>query len=400
MKPLSANHYEAIVVGVGSMGAATAYYLAKEGAKVLALEQFELVHEQGSHAGQSRLIRKAYAEHPDYVPLLERAYQNWRNFEQHTGAHFFNQTGIAYFGKPDAPFLEDIRSSASIHGLSIEALAQEQAQKRFPCFDLPSHHQAIWEPSAGFVTPEKAIAAFVRQAQALGAHLHENETVLAWHTKGTQIEVVTNQATYITEKLIITAGAYAQKLLPQLQDKLKITRQLLTWVKPGKNFDEKELPCWMYTVDDMPGSFYGFPQLSPDWLGGKTTQVMGVKIAYHVPGQPVNSCDLPLAENPTLIAQEKQRLREFATTYLPGLLGDFLLVKHCLYTYSPDGHFIIDYLPGFEQQVIIAAGFSGHGFKFAPLVGEVLTDLALKGKTEQPIGFLALDRLAQIQDKT
>lgn len=381
------------------MGAATAYYLAKEGAKVLALEQFELVHEQGSHAGQSRLIRKAYAEHPDYVPLLERAYQNWRNFEQHTGTHFFNQTGIVYFGKPDASFLEDIRSSASIHRLPIQELSREQAQQRFPCFELPAHHQAIWEPSAGFVTPEKAIVAFVRQAQALGAQLHENETVLAWHTKGPQIEVVTNQATYLTEKLIITAGAYTQKLLPQLQDKLKVTRQVLTWVKPGKNFAKEELPCWMYTVDDMPGSFYGFPQISADWLGRKATQVTGIKIAYHVPGQPVNSGDLPLAEDPTLIAQEKQCLSDFATTYLPGLLGDFLLAKHCLYTYSPDEHFIIDYLPGFDQRVTIAAGFSGHGFKFAPLVGEVLTDLTLKGKTAQPIGFLAWDRLSQIQDK-
>lgn len=390
------NTYDAIVIGVGSMGAAATYYLAKQGAKVLGLEQFDLVHPNGGHMGQSRLIRKAYAEHPDYVPLLERAYQNWVTIEQLTGEKLFNRSGLAYFGEPHCHYVKDVKVAAGQYDIPIEEYTQAEVKARFPWFKLSENQQAIWEPNAGYVTPERTILTFANAAREQGATIQTNETVFNWQLKDNRVKVSTSGGTYFAEKLVITAGAYTTKILPQLVDKIQVTHQLLAWVQPDKNIDLTNFPCWVVDLPDVPGIYYGFAQLTPEWLSAKANQTPGLKIGHHTPGKLVLPKDLPLSEDVELIAKEKENLKAFVAQYLPGLQSEFLEVKHCLYANSPDEHFIIDHLPDYDKKVTVATGFSGHGFKFVPAVGEVLAELALEGKTDLPIEFLSLQRELEI----
>ena len=391
-----ANTYDAIVIGVGSMGAAATYYLAKQGAKVLGLEQYDLVHPNGGHLGQSRLIRKAYAEHPDYVPLLDRAYHNWAAMEQLTGEKLFNRSGLVYFGEPHCHFIKDVKVAADQYHIPIEAYTRTEAKERFPWFRLSEHQQVIQEPDAGYVTPERTILTFAKAAQQQGATIRTNEAVFNWQIKDDRVKVSTSQGTYFADKLVITAGAYTAKILPQLVDKLQVTRQLLAWFKPEKNVDLTNFPCWVVDLPDVPGIYYGFAPLTPEWLSAEANQTPGLKIGHHTPGQLVSPKDLPLSEDAELIAKEKENLKAFIAQYLPDLQGEFLEFKHCLYANSPDEHFIIDHLPDCREKVVVATGFSGHGFKFVPVIGEVLADLALKGKTSLPIEFLSLQREMEV----
>ena len=386
-------HYQTIVIGIGSMGAATTYCLAQQGIKTLGLEQFSIVHENGSHAGQSRIIRKAYAEHPDYVPLLKRAYDNWAKFEQTTEESFVNAVGLAYFGYPDAPFIQGVKTSAVEHQIPISKYDSTTGKAQFPWFNLPDDYEVVWEPGAGYVTPEKTIATFAKQAQKAGAVLQENEAVKQWKIKGNRVEVITNKASYTAEKLIITAGAYASKLLPNFSRPLQVTRQLLAWVRPAQPIDLSQLPCWVFEVPGVEGIYYGFPEVLPPWLSEKSTKVTGFKIAHHTEGQTLTPNQLPPLADQAYIAQETAKLQGFIQTYFPALAGEFVEVKQCLYTYSEDDHFIIDYLPNTDRRVILATGFSGHGFKFVPAIGEVLANLALGNtETDELIDFLRLKR--------
>lgn len=383
--------YDAIVIGVGSMGATATYYLTNQGAKVLALEQHSIAHAHGSHFGQSRLIRKAYAEHPDYVPLLERAYANWATLEQATGQKLYHRTGLAYFGTPEVHFIKDVKAAAQQYNIPLDTYALTVAQAQFPQFKLEPNQEAIFEPNAGYVTPERTIATLAKAAQTQGAEIKVGEVVFNWQVKDGQVKVSTNQGTYYAHKLVITAGAYTAKILPQLAEQLQVTRQLLAWVKPKKPVDN--LPCWVVDLPEVSGIYYGFPWLDSEWLAAEANQTAGFKIGHHTPGQAIHPKDLPLTENTELIAQEKANLQEFIEQYLPELQGDFVEFRHCLYTYSPDEHFIIDHVPDTHEKVVVAAGFSGHGFKFVPAIGEVLANLALTGKTDLPVGFLGWGRL-------
>ena len=379
------NHYHTIVIGVGSMGSAACYYLARRGQKVLGLEQFESPHDRGSHGGQSRIIRKAYFEHPDYVPLLERAYENWRAFETDAGAQLFHKTGIVYFGKADNETIAGVRTSARLHNIIIQSRTHQQTQHDYPAFNVPVDFDVIFEPDAGFVTPEKTIRVYVRQARRHGALIHMNTPVVGWKKEGKYIRVITNDTEFTSDKIIISSGAWTSRVLPQLQIKLNVTRQLLAWVSPPDPtlFQEGNFPCW-FIEDPELGTFYGFPILRD------SLQPIGIKLAHHFPGTPSS----PDRIDEELPSAEVEKLRRFLKQYIPRAGEDIRYTKNCLYTYSPDQHFIIDKLPRYEDSVIIACGFSGHGFKFVPVIGEVLADLAIKGTTEQPIAFLGLRRFS------
>ncbi len=386
-------HYQTIVIGLGSMGAATTYYLAQRGVKVLGLEQFALVHENGSHTGQSRIIRQAYAEHPDYVPLLRRAYENWSKFEKLTGEKLINRAGLAYFGPPQMPFIQGVKTSAQAHHIPVEQYTHHTGQAKFPWVNLPDTYHVVWEPDAGYVIPENTIALYAQQAQKLGATLYEHETVQRWQLKGNQVEVISDKNRYTTEKLIITAGAYAGRLLPHLEQPLQVTRQWLTWVQPNQTSTLDELPCWIFEVPGVDGIYYGFPEIKTPWLSSKATQVSGFKIAHHTPGQALTVEQLPTTLDQAAVVQEQRKLRDFIQAYIPALQGEFVAIKQCLYTYSMDGHFMIDYLPNTNRRVVVAAGFSGHGFKFVPALGEVLANLALDDpETDALIDFLRFKR--------
>ena len=379
--------YDAIIIGVGSMGSAACYWLAKRGYKVLGLEQFEIPHEQGSHAGQSRIIRKAYFEHPDYVPLLQRAYYNWQQLEKTTGIQVYFKTGLLYQGPDGHEMMKGVRKAASLYDIEINDLTTQQKETQFSQFNVPVGFQSIYEPNAGFIRPEKAVTLFNAEAIKASAEIHSKETVLQWSKKNGEIKVITDKSIYHTKKLVITAGAWAGRMIPELNTSIKITRQIIVWVKPAdqKIFMQDRFPCWMVADVKRDGVLYGFPYLTKEKMGDPE----GLKFAWHYPGEETN----PDHVNRNISKEETGELIKQAAEYIPAVChAEVVAAKTCLYANSADEDFIIDHLPGYEEDVTIACGFSGHGFKFASVVGEILADLAMNGKTSLPVDFLSLKR--------
>jgi sarcosine oxidase len=378
--------FDVIVLGVGSMGSSTCYQLAKQGYKVLGLEQFEIPHELGSHGGQSRIIRKAYAEHPDYVPLLQRAYENWKTLENETGIQVYFKTGLLYCGETNDPFIKGVKLSSEKYNIPVEELSQADAQKRYPPFKLPDGYKQLMEPDAGFVTPERSILLFTEQAIKRGAIIRTREKVLQWKRDNGTINVTTDQGSYQAKKLVITAGAWGGKMIPALANKLTVTRQAIAWMKPKKwdDFTLGNFPCWI--IEHGGHDYYGFPILPVGQLGGPA----GLKLAMHAP---VGDITDPDHVNRNKKNEDEQVLIEALRRLIPDAYEATLTMKTCLYTNSPDQNFIMDHLPGYDKDVAIAAGFSGHGFKFVSAVGEIMADLAMKGQSNLPIEFLSAGRL-------
>ena len=379
------KNYDVIVLGIGSMGSATCHFLAQRGINVLGVEQFDISHEFGSHAGQSRIIRQAYFEHPDYVPLLKRAYTNWQSLEHLTNTQFIYKTGLLYMGRNRDMLISGVRKSSKLYNLPVDDLTASNNTLQYPQFTLSDDYEMLYEANAGFVTPERAILLYSAMALQKGSHLHTHEKVLKWTTNNDSITVNTDKGIYNCTKLIITAGSWAGKLIPKISDKLTITRQLVSWIKPknAQAFNPDVFPCWTLEDEHKPGIYYGFPMLQPDKFGGS----IGLKLGHHSPGKTVDP------DNPDR-SPTKEELNDLVKTldrFMPGTFEDFYESKICLYTNTPDQNFIVDFLPGYKN-VVVAAGFSGHGFKFSSVMGEILSDLAIKGKTTQPIDFLSANR--------
>lgn len=385
-------HFDVIVIGVGSMGSSACWFLARSGLDVLGLEQFDTVHERGSHGGQSRIIRKAYFEHADYVPLLQRAYDNWAVLEKECGEKIYYETGIVYFGRPDNEAMVGVSTSSALFDIPVSELSFADRNRLFPEFRIPNSFQTLLEPEAGFLLPDRAIRAFTCQAERNGATIHRNEQAISWRKTADGVEVETKSHRYSASKLIITSGSWTARLVPLLRDELTVTRQLIAWVKPRdiEKFYVDRFRCW-FIEDPVHGLFYGFPALPGDRFGGPA----GLKIAHHRPGEPWDPDRVVTEPSPEAVDMLRYALR----TYLPDAGDNFVAFKHCLYTYSPDDHFIIDHVPGYDGRVTIACGFSGHGFKFAAVVGEILRDLAMHGRTDLPTGFLRLDRFEALKNE-
>jgi sarcosine oxidase len=383
-----ADNFDAIVIGIGSMGSSACYYLSKRGYNVLGLEQFGITHENGSHTGQSRIIRKAYFEHPDYVPLLNRAYDGWKELEEETGEQIYYKTGLLYSGKADNEIIKGVKLAASLYNIYTETPDRVLAERKFPQFKIPENFDTVFEPDAGFVTPEKAIRLYTELSKRNGAVIQTNEKIIEWKKESDGVIVKTNKETYRCNKLIITAGAWAGKLIPALAKKIKVTRQFLAWIKPKhpEKFSKDNFPCWMITDEDIPGCYYGFPMLSSEKFGPPE----GLKLAHHYPATITD----PDNVNRTVTDDDINNLKYAMNKYFPGEFDGVLSGKICLYANSPDENFIIDSLPGYDENIFIACGFSGHGFKFVPVVGEILADLAIDGKTKHPIAFLNANRFS------
>jgi sarcosine oxidase len=386
------KNYNVIVIGVGSMGSAACYWLSKRGYKTLGLEQFEIPHEQGSHAGQSRIIRKAYFEHPGYVPLLQRAYYNWQQLEKQTGTQLYFKTGLLYQGPADHPLIKGVREAASLYDIEINSLTNPEMRSQFSPFNVLPGFENIYEPDAGFIRPEMTVTIYKDESVKNSADIHTNETVLEWKKENNNMKVVTDKGTYYAKKLIITAGAWTGRMIPGLNISLNITRQLIVWVKPNdkKIFEPGNFPCWLIADDKREGALYGFPFLTQEQFGGSE----GMKFAWHYPGNETN----PDQVNRNITQEEKDDLIQQVAEYIPSV-GDATIVtaKTCLYANSEDENFIIDHLPGYDGDVTIACGFSGHGFKFVSVIGEILADLSMNGKTSLPVEFLCLKRFDPAQ---
>ena len=380
------RHFDVIVLGVGSMGSSTCYYLAKQGVKVLGLEQFDIPNELSSHAGQTRIIRKAYFEHPDYVPLLEKSYQNWKHLEDITGTQVYFKTGLLYFGNSNHPVMKGVHASANKYNIKLDTLSAKDMKTTYPQINISNDFEKLFEPEAGFITPERAILLYTDKALQNGAVIKTKIKVLEWRKTANGIEVTTSGGSYFANKLIITAGPWSGKMIKGLSSSLSVTRQVVAWVIPKNRslFELGRLPCWIIADDTKPGIFYGFPILPV----GKFSGPIGFKLAHHYRGA-ISDPDT-ISRIPT--ADDEANLVDALNKYFPDGYKATHVLKTCMYTNTPDENFILDFLPDYDKDVVIAAGFSGHGFKFASVVGEIMSDLALKGGTPLPIGFLNAKR--------
>ena len=353
------------------------YHAARRGLRVLGVDRFAPPHDRGSSHGQTRLIRQAYYEHPDYVPLVQRAFALWHELESNSGQSLYNQVGLLQIGPADGDVLCGVRASAQTHHLPIEEISPREARQRFAGFRVPDTYQAIFEQRAGYLWVERAVAAHVEAAQRAGAELHAGETVESWQADGDGVRVRTDRASYSAARLIITAGPWAGTLLGDLGIALEVRRKPLYWWRTRADTyrDDRGSPGFLY---DLPqGCFYGFPQVDE----------RGIKAAEHTGGSAVGD---PLTVD-RAAGVEQSRVAAFVEEYLPDATATCTDYSVCMYTMTPDAHFIVDRHPH-HPQVAFAAGLSGHGFKFTCVLGEILVELALDGRTAQPIEFLSLAR--------
>ena len=371
--------YDVIVVGLGAHGSAAAAELARRGAKVLGLERFTRGHEMGSFVGRSRVIRTAYFEHPDYVPLLQRAWQRWLDLEHETGERLLFPTGGLYAGLPGSAIVEGTLRSVRAHGLAHEVLDSDQLRRRHPWL-RGEGLVAIMEQQAGYLVPERAIAAHLAVAERNGAELRFGDGADNWYPEddGSAINVETAaRATFRARTVVLTAGAWLSSFLMDLALPLTVERVPLFWYEPARPEGLRDIPVYIVETDD--GSYYGFPYLDDQ----------GLKVARHGTGDAADPDHLQREAR----AGEDERVRRFVARYIPDGVGPLRETKICMYTRTPDEHFIVDRHPRYPR-VVFASACSGHGFKFASVMGEILADLALDGSTALPIGFLSLSRFS------
>ncbi len=378
---MTSHSYDVIVAGVGAMGSAACWHLAKRGLKVLGLERFDLGHAMGSSHGLSRIIRLAYFEGSHYVPIVRRAHELWRTTGDEAGMKLLHVTGSIDLAPEGFGPVESSLQSCLDHGLVHERLDGREIARRFPAFQLPEGHVGLWQPDGGFVASEKAIYAHVGLAQSRDADIRTGEPMLDWTpTAQGGVVVRTERGTYSAGRLVITSGGWIADAVPALASKVSTVRQAIGWftTRRPELFREGAFPVFILSVEE--GAFYGFPLYEhPGFkLGGP-----------HFGREPMDPRDDDRTPSPRQVALIRECLRR----YIPDAAGDPLTLKGCVYTVSPDEDFIIDAVPGVPQAVF-ASCCSGHGFKFASAIGEILADLSTSGQSAFDLSPFSLDRLA------
>lgn len=373
--------YDVIVAGLGAMGSLTLYQLAQRGHHVLGLDRFSPPHAMGSSHGRSRIIREAYFEDPRYVPLVQRAYQCWADLEVTSGATIFRQTGGLMLGPPNGELVRGARLSAEMHALSHELLDATEVARRFPAFRPDSDMVGVWEPRAGIVFPESAIGAALGVAKSHGAVVHTGETLLSWHSIRGGVEVVTTTGRYRAASLVISVGAWTRDIVAALALPLVVQRNVLMWFTPSRARDQFSPEAFpIFIIECAPGEmWYGFPDMGD-----------GVKVARHHWGESTH----PDTINRDVAMDEVEGVRGLLRRYLPDADGALRDTAVCMYTNTPDEHFVIDRHPD-NPAVIVASPCSGHGFKFASAIGEMLADLATDREPTFDRSLFALDRFAR-----
>lgn len=375
---MNQNSFDVIVVGVGGVGSAVLLHLAERGARVLGIDSFHPPHDRGSSHGQTRIIRQAYFEHPDYVPLLLRAYELWNNWSGRWGRTLLHQVGLVEIGPPNGQVIPGVRASSRHHGLAIEELSPQNAMRRFPGLSIPEDYEVVFEPTAGYLEVENCVLAMVELARRAGASLTVDEPVREWCREATIWRVETEKATYYAPKLIFAGGAWSAQLIPQIAPRVRVLRKTMHWyaAKSAAYHVSDGFPAFLVETND--GVFYGFPVIDDS----------GLKTAEHSGGEVVDDpSQLDRNERP----EDSRRLSAFLAQWLPDAVPTPIGFAACMYTMSPDEHFLIGSLPNHDG-VHFAGGLSGHGFKFTPVLGEILADLSLDGQTEHPIEFLSPTR--------
>lgn len=408
------DRYDVIVVGVGGMGSAAAYHLTDRGLDVLGLERYDVPHAQGSSHGYTRIIRLAYHEHPSYVPLLRAAYDEWHALEAERGRSLLHETGSLAAGPPGSDIFEGARRSCRENDLEHDVLSGAELNDRFSGYDLPDDFGAVFQPQGGFLVPEKCIVAHVEGAHDRGAEIRARTWVRDWtplddggvavevesatggdsksSTNGNDSETDTDRsdgeaatngtddeaATYEADSLVIAAGAWTGKLVPELEPVLDPERQVVGWFQPDSpdRFAPDSFPVFVLSTGET--EMYGFP----------VHDIPGVKIGkYHHRHETVDPDEMDREPTPA----DERILREYLEEYFADAAGPTMRLETCLFTNTPDSRFIIDSHPE-HPQVTIAAGFSGHGFKFSSVVGSVVADLVADGETDHPIEQFGIGR--------
>ncbi len=376
------DRYDVIVIGVGGMGSATTAHLARRGIDVLGIERYDVPHTKGSSHGITRIIRRAYYEHPSYIPLIERAYELWDDLAEETGREIIHRTGSIDAGPEGNIVFEGSVRSCEEHDIPHEVLTSEEVTERFPGYRLPEEHMALYQPDGGFVVPEQSIVGHAETAQAAGAEIRARERVHDWsETTDGGVRVRTDKGTYEAESLVLAAGAWNAAFADVLEGLAVPERQVLGWFQPEtpSMYEPENFPVWNLSVPE--GRFYGLP----------IYDVPGYKVGkYHHRDEQVD----PDEYNTEPAPEDEALLREFTENYFPEAAGPTMRLATCMFTNSPDEHFILDTLPDYPQ-VVVGAGFSGHGFKFASVIGEILADLAVDGETDHPIEMFGLERFEE-----
>lgn len=369
---------DVIVLGLGGMGAAAACHTAQRGARVIGLEQFGPAHDRGSSHGDVRVIRKGYFEHPGYVPLLHRAYDLWHALEAQTRPGLLTYTGALLSGPPGADYVAGLEACYRENDLPHERLGAHEVHQRFPRLRVPEDHLAFYDPLGAYLRVEACVEAHLAAARATGAQLHFHEPATTWRATPHGVVVHTAQREIHADQLIITAGPWAGQVLRDLGLPLQVLRKVQLWFPcdTPEAYTPPEFP--IYLVDRPYGIVYGFPH-----YGGP-----GLKMAEHTGGLPVHD---PAHLDRALHPADTAPLQRFLADCLPGIAPQPLRHSACMYTCTPDLHFVLDHHPA-HPNVALACGFSGHGFKFASVIGEILADLALHHTTQAPIDFLRLSR--------
>jgi sarcosine oxidase len=377
---MATRSFDVIVVGIGAMGSAACFHLARRGQRVLGLERFDIPHAMGSSHGVNRIIRLAYYEDPSYVPLLRRAYALWRELERGFGEQLLYITGSIDASEADSWVFQRSLESCELHGLPREVLTSAQLRERFPAYHLPDGHLALLQPDGGFVASERAIVAHVDGAIEAGAEIHGREQVRSWELTGGGVRVETERGTYEAERLVLSAGAWMGELTPHLTPLLTPERQVLAWFQPTAPalFRPDVFP--VFNLAHGEDRYYGFPVFGiPGFKFGR----------YHHRHEQIDPETMQREPD----AEDEAILREASLRYFPASAGPVMSLKSCIFTNTPDEHFILDTLPG-DERVVIASPCSGHGYKFASVMGEIIADLATAGQTAHDIALFRLDRFA------
>jgi sarcosine oxidase len=378
MIQIVSNTCDVVIVGLGAMGSAAAFAIARRGRRVIGFDRFRPPHAFGSSHGESRIIREAYFERPLYVPLVRRAYARWREIEQESGTRLLLDCGGLSIGPQDSAIVTGARASARMHDVPHEQLTATELHRRFPAWRVPEEMVGIWEPGAGVLFPERCIEALLSLATAHGATLAFEEPVMSWRAAGSGVEVRTAAGVYHAGHLLLTAGGWARELTGDLDLPLAVERNAVHWFAPAgrpETLHPDRFP--LFLLESAPGRVaYGFPDLGA-----------GVKAAWHHQGE-LTSAD---AVRRTVNADEIEGMRDILRRFIPDANGAWIKSTVCTYTNTPDHDFIIDVHPSHEQ-VLIASPCSGHGFKFSSAIGEILADLAIDGRSDVDLTPFRLTR--------
>jgi sarcosine oxidase len=366
--------FHTIVAGLGAMGSATLFHLAARGARVAGFDRFRPPHSLGSSHGETRMIREAYYEDPRYVPLVRRAYALWHELSARAGAPVIVETGGVFAGPPAGGFIAGIRRAAREHGIAVETLAPGQASRRFSWLRVEEGMEIVAEPRAGFVYAERSVASHLALAAEGGAEIHTDEPVTAWRATGDGMEVETPRGRYLADRLVLCTGAWLTDTLASIGVAATVERQSLFWFAPREG---RLVPRTVWAVEFEPGKLlYGFP-------AGE----QGVKVAIHYGGAPTTAETI----DRTIRDEDARRLRKPADRYLSGLLGEVTRAEVCMYTNTPDLHFVFGAHPG-HADVLVVSACSGHGFKFSSAIGEAAAQWALEGAPRLDLSLFAIAR--------